>query len=112
MGERLATWDERKAMKIAYLEQRLRRNTRVAGKRNDKGRYDLEYKRFIVEMMDVYESHSLPVYASFQAVTGLTYATLRRWRKTVHAYRGQYVPDEVRLALDYEFNYVKEDTDE
>lgn len=112
MGKRLMTWDERKAAKMAYLENILRERAQQIGQVARGQRHTLEYKRFIAEMIDVYCSHSLPVYASFQAATGLTYATLKRWRKTVHVHHGQHVPDEVRWALDNLFNYTEEDTDE
>lgn len=113
MGERRATWDERKAMKIAYLEALLiAGQQRYGGKIAHGERHNPEFKRFVVEMIDVYCSHSLPIYASFQRALGLSYATVQRWRKTIRAHRGQYVSDDVRWALDNLFNYTKEDTDE
>lgn len=113
MGERLMTWDERKAAKMAYLEGLLVAGQRKYGGKIARGeRHTPEFKRFIAEMIDVYCSHSLPVYASFQRTLGLPHATVQRWRRTVHYHRGQHVPDEIRWALDNLFNYTEEDTDD
>lgn len=97
----LENWEARKQAKTAYLEIWAKSEVARLGLKSEGSRYPLAMKKFVAELIDVYCSHSLPVYASLSKALDVTQPTLAKWRATITWERGQYVPQEVRYDLDH-----------